>query len=648
MKLSIFSMKRTPGQAGDDSAQPDGSGLPGAPGPGPAAPAGDRSPQTGGLQNTTPLLASNTLLQLRRRILNRLYILTSLAGVALLLANLPLIIQNALWGTLAFYALMIAALMIFTFQRSLSYSLRMGMLTGILLAGGTATLMSRGLEGNGRLLLMLVPFFAAVLGGAYSRTAGVLLSVGGVLLSGALALTGVIEIQSTPPTAAGAISAWVTAVVGFALVAVTGISSFAILVDGLERSLQQQDALTRSLRVEQTGLELRVRQRTEVLERRLVQLRTAAEITRSLSRVLDLQQLLPQVCELVRERFDAYYVGVFLVEETGRAAGDMASGARYAVLAAGTGEAGQRMLAENHRLLVGGDSMIGWATANRQARIALDVGKEAVRFSNPYLPRTRSELALPILAGEVEAARERRPAARRGAAEWGSALDRLANRPQPARVLGAMTVQSEVESAFDQDDITVLQGIADGLAAAIENARLFSATQASLEEVRRVQRAYLESSWAGVQQSRGEMAYEYHAGAAAAAQPSGGAPDGGAPGEAGRLLVPIRLREQVIGSLEIEAPPGVQWTAAQQALAEAVSTQAALALENARLLEETRRQAEQEQAAAQITSRLWSSSDIDTILQTILRELGSSLRVNQGWIEIWPGEAPEEAGYVVD
>jgi signal transduction histidine kinase/CheY-like chemotaxis protein len=168
-----------------------------------------------------------------------------------------------------------------------------------------------------------------------------------------------------------------------------------------------------------------------VVSRYAVQLTTAAEVSRAASSMLEPAKLLPEVVDLLRERFDFYYVGLFLLDE----------GGEYAVLRAGTGEAGRQMLGMGHKLEVGGTSMIGWCTAQGKARIALDVGKEAVRFENPLLPETRSEMALPLIS--------------RG------------------RVIGAMTIQSAKPAAFSEEDITTLQTMADQVANAIENAHLF-------------------------------------------------------------------------------------------------------------------------------------------------------------------------------
>jgi len=193
------------------------------------------------------------------------------------------------------------------------------------------------------------------------------------------------------------------------------------------------------------SLEQRVEDRTRALSRQAFQLQAATEVSRAVSSVLDADELIQQAVNLVRDRFDLYYVGLFLLDEQHR----------FAVLEAGTGEAGRQMRTNAHRLEVGDDSMIGWCITHEQARIALDVGKEAVRFNNPLLPDTHSELALPLIS--------------------------------QGQVIGAMTVQSEQESAFTQEDITILQTMADQLANGIEKARLYEQVQQRSAELTRQQ-----------------------------------------------------------------------------------------------------------------------------------------------------------------
>jgi PAS domain S-box-containing protein len=177
---------------------------------------------------------------------------------------------------------------------------------------------------------------------------------------------------------------------------------------------------------------------TEELEQRTEQLMVGAQVSRTATDILEPDELSQRVVDLVRESFGLYYVGLFLLDETGD----------NAVLHAGTGGAGRQLLRQHHSLPVAETSMVGWSIIHRQARIALDVGDDAVRFDNPLLPETRSEVALPLISrGEC---------------------------------IGALTFQSIAGAAFTLEDIAVLQSMSDLLANAINNARLYDRLQREL------------------------------------------------------------------------------------------------------------------------------------------------------------------------
>ncbi len=174
------------------------------------------------------------------------------------------------------------------------------------------------------------------------------------------------------------------------------------------------------------------------------QLSLAAEVSRAATTILDLEQLIQEVVELIRNRFNYYYVGLFLVNDA----------QDTAVLRAGTGKAGEEQLAQNHQLAINGNSMIGNAIATGQPHIEQDV-TQAVYFNpNKWLPNTKAEIALPL---------------------------RIRN-----RIIGALTAQSTERSAFPTDTVTVLQNLADQLAVAIENASLFAQTEQNLQETQRL------------------------------------------------------------------------------------------------------------------------------------------------------------------
>jgi len=519
----------------------------------------------------------------------------------------------------------------------------------ILFAFSLMTILATGLYGLGSIFLIVLPIFAGILLGSAGRVNALILSVAAMVSIGLLMDSQVLQsaisggiilpgLSTQPGFATG--HPWLIASGVFALLTVTVTLSMNTLVREMENGMRARQNTLQELEGQRLHLENQMQQNTRDLERRLVQIRTAAEITGTISRggvTVPLQELLPQVCELILDRFDLYYVGIFLIDKGGRRLADGERGAltgsasrEYARLVAGTGVAGGRMLAEGHKLEVGGDSMIGWCTANRQARIGLDVGQEAERFYHPYLPETRSEVALPIYSQEES--------------------------------LGALTIHSREEAAFDKDDVVVLQGIADNLASAIVNARLFAETQTSLEEIQTLHREYLESAWVETLQVQGALQYTFYSSLRAARSGEGlsgdetvepsSRQDGQIQSPPGpvrlrTIRLPMKLRDQVIGALTLEAGPrsetgvGTQsgshaddWTPEEKAFIEAVMDQAALALENARLLDETRRRVEQERLTAGIAGKVWASSSVDKILRTALQELSASLGVSEGTIRL--------------
>ena len=217
---------------------------------------------------------------------------------------------------------------------------------------------------------------------------------------------------------------------------------------------QAFNQMTRQLRNLIAGLEAQVAERTQELQkandslqRRAVHFEASVQVGRAITSILNLDNLLAEVVNLIRDRFGFYHAGIFLLDESDE----------WAVLHQATGEAGQRMLARKHQLAVGGQSIVGWVTGNRQPRVALDVGADAVHFKNPDLPHTRSEMALPLVVGD--------------------------------RLLGALDVQSTEEAAFDKEDVAILSLMADQVAVAIDNALKFSQEVAILEATSPLYRA---------------------------------------------------------------------------------------------------------------------------------------------------------------
>jgi GAF domain-containing protein len=215
-----------------------------------------------------------------------------------------------------------------------------------------------------------------------------------------------------------------------------------LVANNLNRVLQQERALRTELVTQQNALAREVARRTDLLQKtnyqlqkRAIHLEASAQVSQAAASTLDPQELMQITVDLIRTQFNYYHVSFFLLDEAGE----------WAIVRASTGEIGRKMVAQPHRLAVGGESMVGWVCEHRRPRITLDVGADAVHFDHPWLPSTRSEITLPLHVGD--------------------------------KLLGALDVQSTEEAAFDDDDLRTLQGMADLVAIALENAHLFASTR---------------------------------------------------------------------------------------------------------------------------------------------------------------------------
>jgi GAF domain-containing protein/HAMP domain-containing protein len=321
----------------------------------------------------------------------------------------------------------------------------------------------------------------------------------------------------------------------------------------------------------QSSLERRVEERTS-------QLKAINEVGRVATSTLDPDELLNRVVNLITGEFGYYYAAIYLIDQTNK----------WAELKDASGEAGRVLKESEHRLEIDSTNIVGRTIRSQQAQIALDVGEKAVRFKYPLLPYTRSEISLPLYVGD--------------------------------RVLGALDVHSSQEAAFSEQDIETLQNMANQVAISLGNARLFQETNRNLQEMRNIQKQYLREAWIDASLPSGKMSLAVGI-------------DSGNEGDGKNLFeVPIALREQIIGQLRLEGNKA--FSLEEQNWLEAIATQTALALENARLLDESQSTAMREKFVTEITNKIWSSTTIDGVLQTTIRELGQILDATEATIEL--------------
>lgn len=371
--------------------------------------------------------------------------------------------------------------------------------------------------------------------------------------------------------------------------------------------LEHQEGVRRAL---QRTLE----EQQRALTRRAVQMQAVAEVGRSLTSILDLDQLFTSVVELIRDRLQFYHASIFLLDDQGE----------WAVIQASTGEAGRQLLAQQHKLAVGGRSIVGWVAAEKTPRVVHDVGADSVHFKNPLLPDTHAEAAFPLITH--------------------------------ATVIGVLDVQSTELDAFDDDDVASLSTLADQVAVAIQNARLFQRVQDDLNELNRLYREQAAGTWRTLEQIRPEgWGYEYDRFKArpvgpgpeapdrdsAARQPGVPAPDGDGAETVSpvTLALPLKQRGHVIGMVGFEgAETSGQWSEEDIAVVQAIVPQIVQALENAMLLEQTERRLQEQTLLGEIASTTSATFDQDATLADVARRLVEHFRVDHCGIVLFDEE----------
>jgi len=353
-------------------------------------------------------------------------------------------------------------------------------------------------------------------------------------------------------------------------------------------------------------LEQRVSDRTRELENQTVRLHIAAEIARDTASSHNLDELLERSGTLIQEHFGLYQTGIYLLDQN----------REYAVLNFSPTEAGRQMLANGHKFRLGEVvGIVGRVASSGEARISLDTGVEATHFNNPYLPNTRSEMALPL---KVE-----------------------------KNVIGVLDLQSDQPQAFDESDIAVMQILADQLAAAIERTRLLEQVEHSLSDLEQAYGQFTREGWKTLGETGllSQTGYRFDN---VRIQPISQMPESGDEAlKSGEMVIqnnddqasgthlvaiPIKLRGQTIGVVTANLKDG--YNPATISTLQLAIERLALSLESARLYEEARLRADREQTIAQVASNISSSTDYDEILQTTVREIGKLMADTEVAIQI--------------
>lgn len=405
------------------------------------------------------------------------------------------------------------------------------------------------------------------------------LSTFGHTLIGLLQQSGTL-IPSNPQPPVGTI--WLDAaglIFGLAVL----ISVSAIYNREIRVALHMERQLAEALQNEHTALTRRITENKAMLDQRQTQLRTLAETSMAAGAERKPMILLQSAVEMLHRRINLSLAAVFLMEDPGP----------QLVLRAASTEAGQRLVSQSFRLPLNTS-----ATAARVAsskRLISEVNLSVDQEHPDPLATGHSELAIPMLIGE--------------------------------NCLGVLLLQSENPNGFDDSDSLAMRGVAQSLAHGLELARLSAQTQTDQEEIRALNRRYMAKAWSEMDQMTSDLSISVESGGAMGGDiitPLATAGSGAAvpstitrSQDGSQVIAPLILREQVIGALTLDIGEK-DLSADDLTFIEAVTTQAALALENARLYSELSRRAAYLQTANEIARDASTTLDLDLLLNRVV------------------------------
>lgn len=410
------------------------------------------------------------------------------------------------------------------------------------------------------------------------------------------------EVRGTLPPALGendSLSALINHILNY------GISSALLFLamTALTAALQRARRLTAESEGRREQVQLMMQQRAVEAERNVNYLQATTAVAReSAVTIGNLQTLLTRVVSIVREQFDFYHVGLYLLDET----------REWAELRAVSG-VGEHLLEQEFRLQVGVEGMIGYVAGRGEYRLAEDVSRDAAYLPHGEFPETRSELVLPL---------------------------RISN-----ETIGVLDVQSAETHAFAAQDVQSLQALADQIAVAINNARLVEQVRQAAEAERRAYGMQTGEAWQSL--LRGSQVSGFYSDSYATApassdlwrpemytamQTGSRAHDAS---ETHRLAVPVKVRGEVIGVIDFAKPDeGAVWTAEEITLAEALTEQLGVALDSARLYQDTQRRAARERMTREITDAVQRATDMESLMRIATEELNRALGGAQAYMRL--------------
>jgi len=448
-----------------------------------------------------------------------------------------------------------------------------------------------GVANSGYEAVVLVIIIAALLLGGRAAVHFAVLSAVAVTIVLAVELLGALP---PPLSENSSFSYWINHLNIYGIAA----ALLYLAVNSLTSALQKARELAAESRRQNEEVQILMQERTQNLMRSVNYLNATTAVARESAAALgDPEELLARAAKLIGDQFGFYHTGIYLLDQAGE----------WAELRAASGEGGQQLLSQGHRIRVGVEGMIGAVAYRGTYRLAADVSQDGVYLAVAELPYTRSELVLPL---------------------------RVRN-----EIVGVLDVQSTETGAFSIQDVYTFQALADQVAVAINNSRLLAQVQEAVEFERRAYSETTRQAWQTLLQTGRSVGFYSNAQATMpisdlwrpemkmALQTGNTVQD---TQDVKSLAVPVKVRGEVIGVIDFaKAAASDAWTGEEVALVESLTEQLGVALDSARLYQDTQSRAAQERLVSEITSHMRESLDMETVLKTAAQEMRQVLGVSE-------------------
>jgi len=379
-----------------------------------------------------------------------------------------------------------------------------------------------------------------------------------------------------------------------------------LLINGLENALRKSRANSEELEAANVNLnstQAELKDRSEELlvankqlENSTRKLRTVAEVTSTAASLRDFETLLSLTTSVISDQLGYYHVAIFLLDEQ----------REFAILRSANTEGGLRMIQRGFRIPIGQLGIVSSVAQSSQPRIANNKGEGRIFFNNTDLPKTQSELALPLKSRD--------------------------------EIIGVLDIQSTALDEFSEDDVSILSILADQVAIALQNALQFAESQRALREAKIESLQASRKAWQEYGETVQTKGFRYDG---IKSEPLKNAQLSNAHED--RLSIPVQLRGQTIGRLQLNAAdPSRQWTDDELILVSATAERVALAMEGARLLDEAQKRATRESFLSEVATKLSTSFQLDSILRDTVQELGQTLKNSTVTFQLINPSAPPE------